>query len=77
MESDFGSLEGIIKTSDTMESKVVGRGDPADKRDIREKGSNVQRIVPDDVCYDRITGLAQMSAVPVIMFMEQNEANRK
>jgi anaerobic selenocysteine-containing dehydrogenase len=69
VENDFGSLEGIVKTSDTYNRGVIGIahgwGDPADKRGINEKGCNVQRIIPDDVRYDRITGLALMSAVPV------------
>jgi anaerobic selenocysteine-containing dehydrogenase len=69
VENDFGSLEGIVKTSDTYIRWVIfiayGWGDPADKRGVNEKGSNVQRIIPDDVRYDRITVLALMSAVPV------------
>jgi hypothetical protein len=32
---------------------------------VREKGSNVQRLIPDDVRYDPVTGLAQTTAIPV------------
>ena len=42
-----------------------GWGDPEDKRGIEEKGSNAQRLIPDDVRYDPVTGLALMTAVPV------------
>jgi hypothetical protein len=46
-----------------------GWGDPSDDRDVREKGSNVQRLIPDDQRYDPVTGLALQSAVPVNVYL--------
>jgi hypothetical protein len=58
-----------VEASDEIGPGVValafGWGDPSDDRDVAEKGCNVQRLIPDDVRYDPITGLAQFSAVPV------------
>ena len=42
--------------------------DPGDDCDVHSKGSNVQRLIPDDRCYDPITGLALQSAVPVNVY---------
>ena len=36
--------------------------------DIRDRGINVQRLIPDDREFDPVTGLAQMSAVPVNVY---------
>ena len=36
-----------------------------DPRPAREKGSNVQRLIPDGELYDPVTGLARQSALPV------------
>ena len=44
---------------------AFGWGDPSDSRPAREKGSNVQRLISDDVGYDGVTGLALQSAIPV------------
>jgi anaerobic selenocysteine-containing dehydrogenase len=69
VDSGFGSLEGIVEATEDLAPGVValahGWGDPSDDRDIREKGSNVQRLIPDDQRYDPVTGLALQSAVPV------------
>jgi len=69
VDSGFGSLEGIVEATEDLAPGVValahGWGDPSDDRDIREKGSNVQRLIPEDQRYDPVTGLALQSAVPV------------
>jgi len=69
LDSGYGDLVGIVEASDDIQPGVValafGWGDPSDDRDVAEKGCNVQRLIPDDVRYDPITGLAQFSAVPV------------
>ena len=49
----------------TAVAVAFGWGDPSDDRGVREKGSNVQRLIPDDVRYDPVTGLALMTAIPV------------
>jgi len=67
--SGHGSIEAVVEPSDRLASGTVGLahgwGDPADPRPTREKGSNVQQLIPRDVDYDRVTGLAQQSAFPV------------
>ena len=69
VENSFGSLEGIVAPMKDLKKGVVGIahgwGDPGDNRGLREKGSNVQRLIPDDVRYDPVTGLALMTAFPV------------
>ncbi len=75
--NQFGSLEGIVKSSKDLNRGVIGLahgwGDPADPRGVREKGSNVQRLIPDDYRYDRVTGLALMSGVPVNVTATRNQ----
>jgi anaerobic selenocysteine-containing dehydrogenase len=69
VDSGFGSVEAIAEGTDDLKPGVIalafGWGDPSDDRGVRDKGCNVQRLIPDDVRYDPVTGLAQMSAVPV------------
>ncbi len=72
VDSGFGSVEGIVEATTDLTPGVIamahGWGDPSDDRDIREKGSNVQRLIPDDQRYDPVTGLALQSAVPVNVY---------
>jgi anaerobic selenocysteine-containing dehydrogenase len=72
VDSGFGSVEGIVEATEDLAPGVIalahGWGDPSDERDIREKGSNVQRLIPDDRRYDPVTGLALQSAVPVNVY---------
>jgi len=69
LDSGFGQVEGIVEKSEDISPGVValafGWGDPSDSRDVREKGCNVQRLIPDDQRYDPITGLALLTAIPV------------
>jgi len=69
VDSGFGSVEAIVEPSDDVAPGVIalafGWGDPSDGREVREKGCNVQRLIPDDERYDPITGLALQSAIPV------------
>ena len=69
VETDYGNMEGIVKGAESLKSGVIavapGWGHPDDKRDISKKGSNVQRLIPDDYRYDPTTGLALMTAIPV------------
>jgi anaerobic selenocysteine-containing dehydrogenase len=69
IENRFGRTEGVVEASDDIEPGVIavahGWGDPNDARDVREKGCNVQRLIPADEYYDEITGMALQSAVPV------------
>jgi anaerobic selenocysteine-containing dehydrogenase len=69
VDSGFGQIEAVAEATDDVPPGVIalaaGWGDPADPRGPREKGSNVQELIPDDARYDPVTGLAQQSAVPV------------
>jgi anaerobic selenocysteine-containing dehydrogenase len=69
VDSGYGRVEGIVEATEDLPPGVIalahGWGDPSDDRDVREKGSNVQRLIPDDERYDPVTGLALQSAVPV------------
>lgn len=69
IDSGFGTVEAVVESSEDVKSDVVGLafgwGDPSDTGSVRDKGSNVQRLIPDDVRFDPVTGLAQMTAIPV------------
>ncbi len=69
VDSGFGAIETIAEATDDLKKDVValafGWGDPSDDRDIKEKGSNVQRLIPDDRNFDPVTGLALQTAIPV------------
>ncbi len=72
IESGHGRIEAVVESSERLASGTIGLahgwGDPGDPRPTREKGSNVQQLIPRDVNYDKITGLAQQSAFPVNIY---------
>jgi anaerobic selenocysteine-containing dehydrogenase len=72
VDSGFGTVEAVVESTEDVEPDVVGLafgwGDPSDERGVREKGSNVQRLIPDDIRYDPVTGLAQTTAIPVNIY---------
>jgi anaerobic selenocysteine-containing dehydrogenase len=72
IESGHGKIEAIVEASNDFASGTIGLahgwGDPHDPRPTREKGSNVQFLIPRDVDYDKITGLAQQSAIAVNVY---------
>ncbi len=69
LKNNFGSVEGIVKGTEDLRTGMVGMtygwGDPGDARGIHQKGSNVQRLIPDDYRFDPVTGIALMTAIPV------------
>ncbi len=69
VENDHGRVEGFVEASPDVGRRTIafafGWGNPSDPRPASEKGSNVQRLIPDDWRYDAVTGLALQSAVPV------------
>ncbi|WP_169258816.1 molybdopterin-containing oxidoreductase family protein [Aromatoleum diolicum] len=69
VSSSYGSVEGLVAGGVEFPRGVIGIahgwGDPAEPGGPREKGINVQRLIPDDQDFDPITGLAQMSAIAV------------
>jgi anaerobic selenocysteine-containing dehydrogenase len=76
VDSGFGKVEAIAEGTEDLLPGVValafGWGDPSDDRDVREKGSNVQRLIPDDYRYDPVTGLALQTAIPVNVYTRTN-----
>jgi anaerobic selenocysteine-containing dehydrogenase len=72
IDSGHGRIEAVVESSDKLAPGTValafGWGDPADPRPTREKGSNVQVLIPRDVNYDKVTGLAQQSAFSVNVY---------
>lgn len=75
LEGRNGKVEVILEVSEDVGRGTIaiafGWGDPADKRDIEEKGSNIQTLIPFDKNYDPLTGLAQQSAYPVNIVKHQ------
>ncbi len=69
VESGHGRVEGVVEGSESVGRGTIafafGWGNPSDPRSMREKGSNVQRLIPADQRYDSVTGLALQSAIPV------------
>ncbi len=69
VENERGRVEGIVEASEDVGEGTIafafGWGDPDDPRPVREKGSNVQALTCADQGYDRVTGLALQSAIPV------------
>lgn len=69
VENQHGRVEGFVEASEDVGLSTVafafGWGDPGDPRPSREKGSNVQDLTSADQGYDRATGLALQSAIPV------------
>jgi anaerobic selenocysteine-containing dehydrogenase len=76
VDSGFGTVEAIVESTEDLQPDVVGLafgwGDPSDDRAVREKGSNVQRLIPDDFRYDPVTGLAQTTAIPVNIYTKES-----
>ena len=69
VDSGFGRVEAVAEASDAVGPGTValafGWGDPLDPRGVREKGANVQRLIPDGELYDPVSGLARQSALSV------------
>ncbi len=72
VESGHGRVEGIVEGTDDLLPGVIGLafgwGDPLGPADVRERGTNVQRLIPQAENFDPVTGLAQQSAVPVNVY---------
>ena len=72
IDSGFGQIRAIVERSEDLASGTIGLahgwGDPYDNRPVREKGSNVQQLIPRDKNYDKLTGLAQQSAIAVNVY---------
>ena len=69
IDSGYGQVEAILEASEDVAAGTIGLahgwGDPGDDRPVEERGTNVQELIPRNVRYDKVTGLAQQSAYPI------------
>ncbi len=60
----------MLEADDTLRVDVIAMhhafgGLPAEDSEVRDRGSNVGRLVPTDVDYDPITGMPRQGNIPV------------
>jgi hypothetical protein len=60
----------VVEADDTLRPDVIAMhhafgGLPAEDAEVRDRGSNVGRLVPTDIEYDPITGLPRQGNIPV------------
>lgn len=63
-------IPSVVEADETLRRDVVAMhhafgGLPSEDGEVRERGSNIGRLIPTDVEYDRITGLPRQSNIPV------------
>ncbi|MCV7172662.1 molybdopterin-dependent oxidoreductase [Mycobacterium manitobense] len=68
--SPHDSIPSVVEADDSLRPDVVAMhhafgGLPAEDDEVRDRGSNVGRLVPTDVEYDPITGLPRQGDIPV------------
>ena len=68
--SPHDSIPSVLEGDDTLRVDVIAMhhafgGLPSEDGDVRERGSNVGRLVPTDVDYDAITGMPRQGNIPV------------
>ncbi|WP_193043391.1 molybdopterin-containing oxidoreductase family protein [Mycolicibacterium baixiangningiae] len=68
--SPHDSIPSVVEGDDSLRRDVVAMhhafgGLPAEDDEVRERGSNVGRLVPTDVDYDPITGMPRQGNIPV------------
>ncbi|WP_422743216.1 molybdopterin-containing oxidoreductase family protein [Mycobacterium sp. WMMD1722] len=68
--SPHDSIPSVVEPDDTLRPDVIAMhhafgGLPTEDDEVRDRGSNVGRLVPTDVEYDAITGLPRQGNIPV------------
>jgi anaerobic selenocysteine-containing dehydrogenase len=63
-------IPSVVEADDTLRRDVIAMhhafgGLPSEDDEVRERGSNVGRLVPTDVEYDAISGLPRQGNIPV------------
>jgi anaerobic selenocysteine-containing dehydrogenase len=63
-------IPSVVEADDSLRPDVVAMhhafgGLPSEDGEVRERGSNIGRLIPTDIEYDRITGLPRQSNIPV------------
>ncbi|MFN8624493.1 MAG: molybdopterin-dependent oxidoreductase [Candidatus Binatia bacterium] len=70
IDSGRGRVKAPVKASADVMAGVVAMAHgwgtaPEDEGDVRQTGSPTARLIPDDLLYDRLTGMPLLSALPV------------
>jgi hypothetical protein len=70
IDNGCGRIKAFVKASSDVMAGVVAMshswGEALEyEGDVREMGSPTGRLIPDDVLFDRLTGMPLMSAIPV------------
>jgi anaerobic selenocysteine-containing dehydrogenase len=68
--SPHDSVPAVLEADETLRLDVIAMhhafgGLPEEDAEFRDRGTNVGRLVPTDVDYDRITGLPRQGNIPV------------
>jgi anaerobic selenocysteine-containing dehydrogenase len=68
--SPHDSIPSVLEADDSLRVDVIAMhhafgGLPAEDSEVRDRGSNVGRLVPTDVDYDPITGMPRQGNIPV------------
>jgi anaerobic selenocysteine-containing dehydrogenase len=68
--SPHDSIPSVLEADETLRIDVIAMhhafgGLPAEDSEVRDRGSNVGRLVPTDVDYDPITGMPRQGNIPV------------
>ncbi|MDV3134146.1 molybdopterin-dependent oxidoreductase [Mycobacterium sp. 29Ha] len=72
IESPHDGVPAVLEADDSLRPDVIAMhhafgGLPEEDAEFRDRGSNVGRLVPTDVDYDRITGLPRQGNIPVVV----------
>ncbi|MBO0678660.1 molybdopterin-dependent oxidoreductase [Mycolicibacterium sp. S2-37] len=70
LTSPHDSIPSVVEADATLRPDVIAMhhafgGLPAEDAEVRDRGSNVGRLVPTDVEYDPVTGLPRQGNIPV------------
>ncbi|MCP9274806.1 molybdopterin-containing oxidoreductase family protein [Mycolicibacterium arenosum] len=70
VRSPHDFIPSVVEADDSLRPDVVAMhhafgGLPSEDGEVRERGSNIGRLIPTDIEYDRITGLPRQSNIPV------------
>ena len=70
ISSPHDSIPSVLEADDTLRRDVIAMhhafgGLPAEDHEVRDRGSNVGRLVPTDTDFDPITGMPRQGNIPV------------
>jgi anaerobic selenocysteine-containing dehydrogenase len=70
ISSPHDSIPSVLEADDTLRQDVIAMhhafgGLPAEDHEVRDRGSNVGRLVPTDTDFDPITGMPRQGNIPV------------